>query len=90
MRNGERRLYPFHSVNIDHKGPLNPISDRKHSCLVVDAFSSFIQVYPFELTDFTQTVEAMTTFRISFGLHQKLVYDKGTSSMSADFSTFLL
>ena len=42
---GEEVLYPFHAVHIDQKGPLNPMSDGKHHCLVViDAFSHFIQV----------------------------------------------
>ena len=30
---------PFHSVHLDPKEPLNPMSDGKHHCLVViDAF----------------------------------------------------
>ena len=83
--------YPFDTVHIDHRGPLNPMSDGKHHCLVViDAFSRFIQVYPVESTDATHTIEAMSIFIISFGILQKLVYDRGTSFMSTDFSTFLL
>ena len=88
---GEEVPYPFHTVHIDHKGPLNPMSDGKHHCLVViDAFSRFIQVYPVKSTDATHTIEAMSTFITSFGIPQKLVYDRGTSFMSTDFSTFLL
>ena len=88
---GEEIPYPFHTVHIDHKGPLNPMSDGKHHCLVViDAFSRFIQVYPVKSTDASNTIEAMTSFITSFGIPQKLVYDRGTSFMSTDFSTFLL
>ena len=66
------------------------MGDGKHHCLVViDAFSRFIQVYPVKSTDATHTIEAMSTFIISFGIPQKLVYDRGTSFMSTDFSTFL-
>ena len=44
---GEEVPYPFHTVHIDHKGPLNPMSDGKHHYfIVIDAFSRFIQVYP--------------------------------------------
>ena len=32
---GEEIPYPFHSIHIDHKGPLNPMSDGKHHRLVV-------------------------------------------------------
>ena len=39
--------FPFHTVHIDHKGPLNPPSNGKQHCLViVDSFLCFIQVYP--------------------------------------------
>ena len=42
---GEEVPYPSYTVHIDHKGPLNQISDGKDQCLVVtDAFSRFIQV----------------------------------------------
>ena len=67
------------------------MSDGKHHCLVViDAFSRFIQVYPVKSTDASNTIEAMTSFITSFGIPQKLVYDRGTSFMSTDFSTFVL
>ena len=83
--------YLFHTVHIDHKGPLNPMSDGKHNCLVViDAFSRFIQVYPDKSTDATHTTECMSTLRPSFGIPQKLVYDRGNSFVSTDFSTFVL
>ena len=81
--------YPIHTLHIDHKGPLNPMSDDKDLCLVVmEAFSRFIQVYPVKSTDATHTNEAMSIFITSFGIPQKLVYDRGTSLMSTDFATF--
>ena len=70
---------------------MNPKSDGKNHCLVaIDAFLHFFQVYPVNTTNATHTIEAMSTFRISFGIVQKLVFDRGTSFMSTDFSTFLL
>ena len=87
---GEIVPYPFHTVHIDHEGPLNSMSDGKHHCLVVtDAFSRFSQVYPVKSTDATHTIEAMSTFITSFGIPQKLVYYRGTSFLRADFSTCL-
>ena len=84
-------LYPFHTVHIDHKGPLNRMSDGKNHCLVaIDAFLRFFHVYPVKSTNATHTIEAMSTFRTSFRIPQKLVFDRGTSFMSTDFSTFLL
>ena len=43
-----------------------------------------------QLYSFIEAIEAMTTFKVSFGTPQKLVYEKRTSFMSADFSIFLL
>ena len=87
---GEEVPCPFHTVHIEHKGSLNPMSDGKHHWLVVkDAFLRFIQVYPVESTDATHTIEAMSTFITSFGIPQKLVYDGGSSFLSINFSTFL-
>ena len=88
---GEEVPYPFHTEHSDHKGPLNPTSEDKHHCLIViDALLRFIQVYPVKSTDATHTIEAMSFFITSFGVLQKLVYDRGTSFMKADFSTFFL
>ena len=67
------------------------MSDGKHhSLVVIDAFLRFIQVYPVKLTDATDTIEAMSSFITSFGIHEKLDYDRETSFMSTDFSTFFL
>ena len=91
MIKGEKKyLISIYTLHIDHKGPLNPMSDGKHHCLVViDAFSRFIQVYLVKSTDATHTIETMSTLINSFGIPQKFVYDRGTSFLSTDFSTFL-
>ena len=92
LRIGEKGVpYPSHTVHIDHKGPLNPMRDGKHHCLVViDALLCFNQVYPVQSTDATHTSEAMSIFTISFGIPQKLVYGRGTSFMSTNFFTLIL
>ena len=70
---GGELLYQFHNVYIDHKGPLNSMSDGKHPCLLVtDAFLRFIHVYPVKYTDSIHTIEAKTTSVFSFGIPQKL------------------
>ena len=53
---GKKVPYRFHTVHIEHKGPLNPMSNGKHQCLfVLTALSRSIQVYPVESTDATHT-----------------------------------
>lgn len=82
--------FPFHTVHIDHKGPLNPPSKGKKHCLViVDSFSRFIQVYPVKTTSASDTIKALEKFITSFGIPQKLVYDRGTAFMNTDFAHYL-
>ena len=82
--------FPFHTVHIDHKGPLNPPSNGKHHCLViVDSFSRFIQVYPVRSTDAFDTIKAFEKFILSFGIPQKLVYDKGSAFMNQNFTSWI-
>ena len=84
---GETVCIPLHTVHIDHKGPLNPPSKGKRHCLVVvDAFTRFIQVYP--VTNAQDTIEAMEKFVVTFGIPQKLVYDKGSSFLNSDFTNW--
>ena len=85
----EKVPLPFHTVHIDHKGPLNPKSFGYQHCLVVvDAFSRFIQVYPVQSTTAADTVKAMERFITTFGIPQKLVYDRGTAFMNSDFTNW--
>ena len=82
--------FPFHTVHIYHKGALNPPSNGKHHCLViVDSFSRVIQVYPVRSTDAVDTIKALEKFILSFGLPQKLVYDKGSAFMNQDFTSYI-
>ena len=82
--------FPFNTVHIDHKGPLNPPSNGEHHCLViVDSFSRFIQVYPVCSTDAVDTINALEKFILSFGIPQKLVYDKGSAFMNQDFTSYI-
>ena len=50
--------FPFHTVHIDHKGPINPTSNGKKQCLVVvDSLSRFLQVYPVVNTTAFETIK---------------------------------
>ena len=86
----EKVLYPFHTVHIDHLGPLNPMIHGRHHCsLVEDAFLHFIQVSPEKFADATHTIKAKSIFTTSFEIPQKLVCDRGTSAKIFDFFVFL-
>ena len=67
-----------------------PPSNGKHNCLViVDSFSRFIQVYPVRSTEASDTIKAFEKFIMSFGIPQKLVYDKGSAFMNQDFTSWI-
>ena len=81
--------FPFHTVNIDHKGPINPPSNgNKHCLVVIDSFSRYIQVYPVSSTSASETISALEKFFLTFGIPQKLVYDKGSAFMNEEFTSW--
>ena len=62
---------PFCSIHIDHKGPLNPPSNRNTHCLlIVESFSRFLMVYPFANTGAQTTNAAVENWILHFGIPQ--------------------
>ena len=79
--------FPFDTVHIDHKGPINPPSNgNKHCLVVIDSFSRYIQVYPVSSTSASETISALEKLFLTFGIPQKLVYDKGSAFMIEEFT----
>ena len=79
----------FRTVQIDHKGPLYPSSaDFEHCFVVVDSFSRFIQVYPAKSTSALHTIEAMENWILTFGISQKLVFDRGSVFINIEVTNF--
>ena len=51
---------PFRTIHIDHKGPLQPPSNRNlYSLSAIDAFSRFLMVYPVTNTGAQATISAV-------------------------------
>ena len=55
---------------------------------MVDAFSRFIQVYPVASVGAEDTIKAFENFILSFGIPQKLVYDRVWGFMSEEFASW--
>ena len=73
IKMGKEVPYPFHTVHIDRKEPLNPMDDDKIHCLVVIyAFSHFIRMYPEKSVDATHTTESMLLSQIFLGSLESL------------------
>ena len=82
--------FPFNTVHIDQKGPINPPSNgSKHCLVIVDSFSRFLQEYPVISTTATETIRSFEKFILTFRIPQKLIYDKGSTFMKEDFTSWL-
>ena len=83
---GQLEAIPLHTLHIDHKSPLRPLSKGNRFCLViVDAFSRFIQVYPSKNAEALKTVNQLEKFITTFGIPQKILHDNGKAFISKDF-----
>ena len=81
--------FPFHTVHIDHKGPINPPSNGdKHCLVVIDSFSRYIQFYPVSSSSASETISALEKCFLTFGIPQKLEYDKGSAFMNEEFTNW--
>ena len=81
--------FPFLTVHIDHKGPINPPSNgNKHCLVVIDSFSHYIQVYPVSSTTASETISGLEKFFLTFGIPQKLEYDKGSAFINAELTSW--
>ena len=85
----ETVLFPFHTVHKDHKAPKNPPSNGNKHCLVeIDSFSRYIQVYPVSSTSANETISALGKFFLTFGIPQKLEYDKESAFLNKEFTSW--
>ena len=83
---GQLESITLHTLHIDHKGPLRPLSKGNRFFLViVDALSRFIQVYPSKNAEALETVNQLEKFITKFGIPQQLVHDNGHNFVSNDF-----
>ena len=81
----QNETLPFRTIHIDHKGPLNPPSNRNlHCLLVIDAFSRFLMVYPVTNTGAQATISAVEKWIHSFGIPQSIVHGRGTAFINTD------
>ena len=77
---------PFRAIHIDHRGPLNPPSNRNtHFFLVVDSFSHFLMVYLVFDTSLQATIAVVEKWFLHFGTPQSIIQDRGTAFFNTDF-----
>lgn len=98
VRIGERSLHmipkvplPFHTLHIDHFGPLPAvISKRRHILVVIDAFTKFVRLFPVNSTSTKEVNCALAKYFRDYSRPRRIVSDRGTCFTSAEFEDFLL
>ena len=81
---------PFHTIHIDHMGPLPSIlSKRKHVLVIVDAFTKFVKIYPVNSTSTKEVICAMTKYFEYYSRPVRIVSDRGSCFTSAEFRSFV-
>ena len=77
---------PFCTIHKDHKGPLDPPSNRNlHCLLVIDAFFCFLMVYSVTTIGAQATSSALEKWIRSSKIPQPVVHDRGTAFINAEF-----
>lgn len=96
-RSNERNLYPiekvpkpFHTLHIDHYGPLPSLkSKRKHVLVVIDAFTKFVKLYAVNGTSSKESWCALKRYFEVYSRPVRLISDQGPGFKSEEFETYL-
>lgn len=96
-RSNRRNLYsikkvpePFHTIHIDHFGPLPSLkSKRKHVLAVVDSFTKFVKLYAVNGTSTKESWCALKKYFEAYSRPVRIYSDKGTCFTSAEFKRCL-
>lgn len=82
---------PFHTLHIDHVGPLSTTNlKQKHIFVIVDGFTKFIKLYPVRTTNSKEAVNCLTSYFAAYSRPVRIISDSGTAFTSAEFANFLL
>lgn len=96
-RKNQRNLYnipkgdePFHTLHIDHLGPLPSVrSKRRYLLVVIDAFTKFVKLYPAANTSTAGVCRALGQYFDSYSRPMRIISDRGTCFTSSEFTEFL-
>ena len=82
----QNETVPFRIIQLDHKGPLHPPSNRNLHCfLVIVPFFCFLMVYPVTNSGAQAKFYALEKWIHSFGIPLSIVHDRGTAFINTEF-----
>lgn len=80
---------PFHTIHIDHYGPLNPTKGNyRHIFIIVDAFSKFLTLYSVRSVKSIETCTKLIEYFSYYSKPIRIISDRGTSFTSEYFKNF--
>lgn len=81
---------PFHTIHIDHFGPLpNVINKNKHILVIVDAFTKFVKMYPVNTTSTKEVCAALEKYFSYYSRPRRIIADRGTAFKSIEFGQYV-
>lgn len=81
---------PFHTIHLDHLGPLPSLqSKRKHILVIIDAFTKFVRLYPVLTTSTKEVNAALSKYFDYYSRPVRCITDRGSCFTSKEFSAFL-
>ena len=80
---------PFHTLHMDHVGPLPSTSKQyKHLLVIVDAFTKYTWIFATKSTGTAETLQKVRVLQQHFRNPKRIVTDHGTAFTSRDFNEF--
>ena len=76
---------PFEMLHIDHYGPVDRNTAKKHLLVVIDASTKFVRLYPVKTTATKEVVKALEEYFRYYSRPIYIVSDRGTSFTSNEF-----
>ena len=81
---------PFHTVHIDHLGPLEKTGKGyKHLLAVIDAFTKFLRLFPCKSTKSEESIRHLEEYFRAYSKPKRMIMDRGTAFTSNAFKDFL-
>ena len=85
-----RYVEPWHTLAIDHVGPLNPVIDGKKYILTVkDLFTGWVEFFPLSDTRTSPVIKVLAEeLFVRYGVPFEILTDNATSFISKEFKKF--
>ena len=86
----EKVAVPFHTIHLDHFGPLPAIiNKKKHILAITDGFTKLVKLYPVNATSTKEALCALQKFCEYYSRPVRVITDRGSCFTSSEFKSFV-